>query len=567
MEWITDMSQSGRIVLNQPVPGAGIEKITGNAGGAVSGDGAANVNLVGAGTITVTGTPGTNTLTITSTGVPASYQTDGGVATPDGGGVLGVHGGANIETSASLDGHSVDIDLTDDVDIPGYFIAGGAITSTTGPITATAGDIVATGGNIIAMTGDITAAFGDISAAVAVNGNSLHATTTASLGGQPNGVLVTDGAGVIAATQGAGGTVLTGQGAGVAPTFQNIVSTNAQIVVGYTAPNVTLTAAGSLPSAFNANVDHAIPVANILDIYGDTINTLTTGSGNQIVVTLQPNLAVTSVTTLAFVTAGGTITGNNIVSTHDVQASTGHFAVSLELASATNGVITTNGAGTMSASNGNPTGNNGQVLISGPVTPQWHTLTAGTGIAIDSTSVNNHITISAPGSAGSNVASFFARVPIDTGYITGDNSGNYAFLGATVPLSLAGADCFNTGGALYIGSGAGAPAYFAAPVAGTYLFIMNLFLYSAATTADLLFNTAVYNSTAPGTYYNRTQLVHFLTAGAYNICESQQTTQYIRLGVGDRVLFGVLYNSIVSPMPSIGVMGNGQSFISGFKVA
>lgn len=45
-----------------------IDTITGNSGGAVGPDGSDNINLLGAGGVTVTGVPGTNTLTITVAG-------------------------------------------------------------------------------------------------------------------------------------------------------------------------------------------------------------------------------------------------------------------------------------------------------------------------------------------------------------------------------------------------------------------------------------------------------------------------------------------------------------------
>lgn len=51
-----------------------IETLTGNSGGAVGPDGAANVNIVGSGTINVVGNPGTNTLTITDTGGGAAIS-------------------------------------------------------------------------------------------------------------------------------------------------------------------------------------------------------------------------------------------------------------------------------------------------------------------------------------------------------------------------------------------------------------------------------------------------------------------------------------------------------------
>lgn len=45
-----------------------IETLTGNTGGAVGADANSNVNILGAGGLTVVGTPGSNTLTITSSG-------------------------------------------------------------------------------------------------------------------------------------------------------------------------------------------------------------------------------------------------------------------------------------------------------------------------------------------------------------------------------------------------------------------------------------------------------------------------------------------------------------------
>lgn len=55
------MSQQGRL-------GSGfLEFLTGNVGGPVPPDGAENINIVGAGTVAVTGNPATNTLTITGT--------------------------------------------------------------------------------------------------------------------------------------------------------------------------------------------------------------------------------------------------------------------------------------------------------------------------------------------------------------------------------------------------------------------------------------------------------------------------------------------------------------------
>jgi len=60
------MSQAGSLGSGGGGGGSGIQTLTGDVGGAVGPDGSSNVNVVGGGSITVTGTPGTNTLTISS---------------------------------------------------------------------------------------------------------------------------------------------------------------------------------------------------------------------------------------------------------------------------------------------------------------------------------------------------------------------------------------------------------------------------------------------------------------------------------------------------------------------
>jgi len=56
-------------------PGAVIETLTGNSGGAVTPT-AGNVNIVGSGTINVVGNPGTSTLTISNTGTTTINYTN-----------------------------------------------------------------------------------------------------------------------------------------------------------------------------------------------------------------------------------------------------------------------------------------------------------------------------------------------------------------------------------------------------------------------------------------------------------------------------------------------------------
>jgi len=60
------MSQAGAYFDNNS-PGGFVQTLTGNTGGAV-GPSAGNINVIGSGSITVTGNPGSHTLTISNTG-------------------------------------------------------------------------------------------------------------------------------------------------------------------------------------------------------------------------------------------------------------------------------------------------------------------------------------------------------------------------------------------------------------------------------------------------------------------------------------------------------------------
>ncbi|SRR5260221_11148832 len=71
------MSQAG-ILSDISTGAASIEVLTGNSGGQVGptlSSGKYNVNLLGSGSVTVTGTPGTSTLTISTSGVALSWAT------------------------------------------------------------------------------------------------------------------------------------------------------------------------------------------------------------------------------------------------------------------------------------------------------------------------------------------------------------------------------------------------------------------------------------------------------------------------------------------------------------
>lgn len=135
------MSQSGSY-SGGSTPVGGILTLTGNAGGAV-GPTLGNINVVGAGVITVTGNPGTSTITITSSAAAGAgqFDADTGSALPVAG-VINILGGTNINTDAS--GNTVTVNLNDSVTLSGSLTAG----TSAGFITAVTGDISVNAGNI-----------------------------------------------------------------------------------------------------------------------------------------------------------------------------------------------------------------------------------------------------------------------------------------------------------------------------------------------------------------------------------------------------------------------------------
>jgi hypothetical protein len=99
-------------VLNNRVfpPFTVVQFLTGNNGLPVGPDAANNINILGSGSVTVTGNPATHTLTISIGGtIPESFPTDSGTATPAAG-ILNVFGGNSIGTTGS--GNTIHINVT-----------------------------------------------------------------------------------------------------------------------------------------------------------------------------------------------------------------------------------------------------------------------------------------------------------------------------------------------------------------------------------------------------------------------------------------------------------------------
>lgn len=101
------MSQQGRL---RDIPTA-LETLTGNSGGVVLPDAAGNIDIVGGSTATVTGNPGTTTLTIEVGAVVAtSFDTDSGTAIPAAN-VIKVLGGTNMNSTGATNVITINLDL------------------------------------------------------------------------------------------------------------------------------------------------------------------------------------------------------------------------------------------------------------------------------------------------------------------------------------------------------------------------------------------------------------------------------------------------------------------------
>lgn len=95
------MSQITKYTMGGSPGAPGVQFLEGNTGGDVGPNGIGVINVVGTGNITVSGNPGTNTLTISeSSSVADDFVTDAGTAVPAGG-ILNVLGGTNVTTTGS----------------------------------------------------------------------------------------------------------------------------------------------------------------------------------------------------------------------------------------------------------------------------------------------------------------------------------------------------------------------------------------------------------------------------------------------------------------------------------
>lgn len=298
--------------------------------------------------------------------------------------------------------------------------------------------------------------------------------TDTSLGA---GVVLSDAGGLLSSSAGIAGQVLTSNGAGVAPTFQNEAAGGA--VTGLSADNAVT----------------ALPIAGVIDIAGGTGIT-TAAAGNVVTVNLTSPVSIahggtnatsmattfgvnyfdgTRLVTTAVGTAGQVLTSNGIGVAPTFQAggggggittltaNTGVAATAASIKLQGNNVIATNGASISEIDFSLTNGTNGQVLIGGGANPIWASITAGTNITL--TPGANSLTIAATGTSPAASCAFFYYQATRASNVIGTST--FYSLGATVVMTSL---YDNTGGAVTPGNGAGTPLQFTAPATGLYYF-------------------------------------------------------------------------------------------------
>lgn len=349
------MSQAGPLLISMPV-GAGVNQINDQDGDAVTPN-LGIVNIIGSGNITTT-SDGSNTLTISSTGLATDFIVDNGDHAIPFGGNLYVTGTDNqITTTAPIHGghqDQVKIGLPNDVTIGGAFnsatvstsgliTAGNALTVTTGHVRITNGNLGMTNGAILVSDGgiivhgaqpkgNITAdgkflsqyanggfvseataghiafysEFGDIVTTdgniVTITGRLTGANLTVTSLNVIGGIVQTDNTGSFTSSVGTNGQILISGGIG--PAWANITSPDASVVITNGANSIGLSSGATVATTYHTTAGDAQPAGKILNIVGGS-NINTSAVGNTVTANLNNSISLSGT-----ITAAGTITSN-----------------------------------------------------------------------------------------------------------------------------------------------------------------------------------------------------------------------------------------------------------------
>jgi hypothetical protein len=447
-------------------PGGFVQTITGNTGGPVPPAGG-NINFVGDGTtITVAGSPSTNTLTIsTGSDVATDYVTDSGTATPALG-VLNIIGGTDVSTSGS--GNTITITSSS---------SSGIVTLDADSGSATGSTVTISGGST-GLTTIASAATMDLTGTLIVaNGGTGDSSFTAYApivgGTTTTGVLQSAATGISNS-----GYVLTSTGASSLPTWQasggggGITTINVDNSGSVTGTTIDLYAASGSAHA-GGTVAFIAASATEIDLQVTTNRNTCIGAGT---VTPSSGVANTALGNLALAAGAGSNSnsafgdyalnvlssgnGSNVgfgqgsllqLTSGDSNVAIGNSAANAYTGSESSNIIigtinlrTAGESNVLSIGNGTGTGqgNLNQAFICGidgvalttanvvtEVSNQLGTavLTAGTNMTIDSTSTPNQIIFNATGGGGGGITT----INVDnSGSVTGTTIDLYAASGS-----------------------------------------------------------------------------------------------------------------------------------------
>jgi hypothetical protein len=305
------LSQSGTFLPPGGTPGV-VDFLQGNSGGPVGPNISNTINVVGSGDISVTGNPGTNTLTISQSGIVATeYIEDSGTAIPALG-ILNVIGGEsvgglaiNINTIGS--GSTVEVCLNNSISLPDTNSAG------------TAGVIFINGVKFLHKYGAASNTFvgggaGNftLTAGVATFNTGLGATALSALttgadncaAGTGSGRLITTGSNNSSYGDGSLGALTTGSNnialgynAGINYTTlesSNLVIGNSGVTLENNTMRIGVTGSGTGQQArcFIAGINavNVGSVASVVAISGDQLGLTTITAGTGISVTAGANI-------------------------------------------------------------------------------------------------------------------------------------------------------------------------------------------------------------------------------------------------------------------------------------
>lgn len=419
------------------VPGGGVITITGNDGIAASADGGGNLNITGGAGINVDRI-GANALQITSAAVAAKFRADNGIdAEPNAENRVFILGDGNVVTEADALAHTITFSLADDIAITNNIQAGGKVTCTEieclGPIVAEdctindtltvtpgAGHGIRTPYLTINQDGDPLYFALNVKGIISIYDSAITSRGVVQLTGDPGGFLT------LTSDKGDDGQILIGDTDGE-PTWSNITSNDGSLLITNGDSSIDMSVNGAPRLQFALDVGDPISPAptqiHILGAANQIVTRRTGASSMSIGFVGNPQFDAITVTGAANVgslsSTGNISTDNNVVAGGDVEAAgfVIHGAGPFYGACLYNGVRLEPAVPTLQ----------GQVLIGRPgAVPVWSRLTAGAGIAIDTTTPDN-LTLSVTVGPGGAFWEFAAYAPANRLRVLGASAETYNF--------------------------------------------------------------------------------------------------------------------------------------------